>query len=196
MNETENKTATPELNEDGVPRPAPDPNNGLYTFISLLIFAVLYFGGGFLKTELFTPYSKTAYEFSAEISEVLINETSTPLPQGASISHARLNSTDDPLMNGCTLHIWYKNIGDTEEFADMIGFEYGDVITEERTAVYKNDGYDVDYVYADKYISTTDPGLCCLIYEYEDILYAEFRKSEYDPAVRSAFENSPKIKNK
>ena len=51
----------PELNEDGIPRPAPDPNNRIYIVISLAVFLVGYLLYSYASRELFLPYSRTAF---------------------------------------------------------------------------------------------------------------------------------------
>ncbi len=180
----------PELNEDGVPRPAKDPKNALYTVITLALFAVIYVGWHFVSQELFAPYSKTAFEFTPEVADVLLKETNTPLPEGAELSMARMSSgTDNDL-----LRIIYKNIGDAEAFAETIGFSYGDILEEQRLSIFADETYNEKYVYADVYVNNDDPDFSCLIYDYDGTTYAEFRKTEYDPAVRSAFDNSQKVK--
>ena len=194
-NETKGSASAPEteeeLNEDSVPRPKKDPLNWLYTLISLAIFAVGYFGVDYIKSNLFLPYSQTASVFTTETEALLIAETETPLPTGgAFISSARLSSgTDSDL-----LHVWYKDIGDTEKFADLLGFEYGDVLTSQRCAVFRDESFDETYVFADIYVSVDDPGLSCLVYEYEGSSYAEFRKSVSSSDVKSVFAGCPKVK--
>ena len=179
-----------ELNEDGIPRPAKDPLNWLYTVISLAIFAAGYFGIGYLKGNVFVPYARTVTSVPDSARIVLEEAAQTPLPQGAVIERARISSGTD----GDLLPIWYRDIGDTEDFSDKLGFPCGDVQDEQRCSVYRSDGFDEDYVFADLYVSTEDPDVMCLVYEYEGHSYAEFRIGNYPGNVKSVFRGVPKVK--
>ncbi|MBQ4226439.1 MAG: hypothetical protein II664_09005 [Oscillospiraceae bacterium] len=182
----------PELNEDGIPRPAPDPNNRLYVVISLAVFLVGYLLYNYASKELFLPYSRTVFAPDEAKTAILVEETLTALPEGASISRARISSGTD----GDLLHVWYKDIGSTEDFPEKLGFSYSDPEEDVQSEIFRDEGFEKDIVFADIYVSNEDPGLYCLIYEYNGSSYAEFCRNGSGRAVNAVFSDSPKIKDR
>lgn len=195
IKDTENLPET-ELNEDGVPRPAPDPKNGLYTVISLLLFAALYIGGKFISENFFVPYTVTLTEFSERSAQILNFEASEIIPESAVLSYARLSyGTDDN-----RLYLRYE-LSAREEYENYLLSESfitenpdGEEIAEERISVYRNEYSDLDYVYGNIYASTEYPDIILRVYENDGRDYAEIIKTKYDSSVRSAFKEGIKIK--
>lgn len=179
-----------ELNEDGVPRPPVDPKNGLYTFLSLLIFAVLYAGYHLISFNFFTPYTVTLTEFTEEQTAVLCDAVRTPLPDGAQLSYARLSRFTD---NG-NMYVRYGGIADEEKFLEAVGFEYYPADEEERIPVFRDETADTGFVYAKIFYCTEGGDLKLRLYELEDVKYAEFVFSDYTKEERRVFKDGEKIR--
>lgn len=196
MNNEENKeiteTAEPEveLNDEGVPRPPVDPKNGLYTFLSLLIFAVLYIGYHYVSLSFFSPYTVTFTDFTEEQTAVLCSAARTPVPDGGELSYARISRFTD----NNNLYVRYRQIPDEEEFLESVGFEFYPGDDEQRIAVFRDESTDVNYVYADIYYCTEGGDMKIRIYEFEGTRYAEFVCSDYGKEVRSIFRSGEKIR--
>lgn len=174
-----------ELNDGGVPRPPVDPRNGLYTFLSLLIFAVLYAGYHLISFNFFTPYTVTLTEFTEEQTAVLCEAVKTPLPDGAQLSYARLSRMTD----NDNLYVRYSGIPDEDKFLESVGFEYYPADSEERIAVFRDETADVDYVYSQIFYCTEGGDLKLRLYEYESTKYAEFVFSDYGKPQRRVFKD-------
>ncbi len=195
IKDTENLPET-ELNEDGVPRPAPDPKNGLYTVISLLLFAALYIGGKLISENFFLPYTVTLTEFSERSAQILDSEASEIIPETAELSYARLSyGTDDN-----RLYLRY-DLSAREEYENYLLSESfitenpnGEESAEERISVFRNEYSDLDYVYGNIYASAKYPDIILRVYEYDGRDCAEIIKTKYDSSVRSAFKDGIKIK--
>ncbi|MCI5751209.1 MAG: hypothetical protein MR038_01825 [Oscillospiraceae bacterium] len=178
-----------ELNDEGQPRPPVDPRNGLYTFLSLLIFAVCYVGYHFISINFFTPYYLTKTEFTAAEAQVLESTVNIPLPENAVISYGKLGSGVD----GDRLHIRYSGIGDEEAFIESAPFDCIPVEEEVRVSIFRDETADVDYVFADTYTDSADPSYTLIIYEYGGTLCAEYIRSDYDKPIRNIFKNGEKF---
>lgn len=174
-----------ELNDEGVPRPPVDPRNGLYTFLSLLIFAVLYAGYHFVSFNFFSPYTVTLTEFTEEQTAVLCKAVKTPVPEGAQLSYARLSRMTD----NNNLYVRYSGITDEDKFLESVGFEYYPADSEERIAVFRDETADVNYVYSQIYYCTEGGDLKLRLYEYEGTKYAEFVFSDYGKPQRRVFKD-------
>lgn len=178
-----------ELNDEGQPRPPVDPRNGLYTFLSLLIFAVCYVGYHFVSINFFTPYYLTKTEFTAAETQVLESTVNIPLPENAVISYGKLGSGVD----GDRLHIRYSGIGDEEAFIESAPFDCIPVEEEVRVSIFRDETADVDYVFADTYTDSADPSYTLMVYEYGGTLCAEYISSDYDKPIRNIFKNGEKF---
>lgn len=184
-----------ELNDEGVPRPKPDPKNGLYTFLSLLIFAVGYAGVNYAKNNFFIPYTKTLTEFSERNASILNSEINYEKANDYDIAYAKiLSGTGNDYLT-----VRYE-IGDKESFGELIADDFfcetdinGENISE-RIQVYENETMDTDYIYGEVYASSVYPDLTLRVFEKDKKCYAEFIKSEYDKSVKSAFGECDKIK--
>ncbi|MBP0958011.1 MAG: hypothetical protein J5997_11690 [Oscillospiraceae bacterium] len=170
----------PELNEDGVPRPAPDPKNKLYIFLSLLIFAVLYFGWQLIKGNIYFSYALYADVFTAEEKVAVMSE----IPQfdtelQAEIKYARLHNNFD----GNSFYAAFAlpaDAAEDEELAEkLISFPYGDPEYDIRMTVYPDPDVIPDFVYGDCYVSTDDPKISCMIYPEDGSCTIVFRIAGY-----------------
>ncbi|MGN0695446.1 MAG: hypothetical protein ACI4J5_01630 [Oscillospiraceae bacterium] len=187
--ESEKPEEEAELNDEGQPRPPVDPRNGLYTFLSLLIFAVCYVGYHFISINFFTPYYLTKTEFTASEAQLLESTVNIPLPENAVISYGKLGSGVD----GDRLHIRYSGIGDEDAFIGSAPFDCLPVEEEVRVSVFRDETADVDYVFADTYTDSADPAYTLMIYEYGGTLCAEYIHTDYDKSVRNIFKNGEKF---
>ena len=171
---------SPELNDEGEPRPPVDPKNKLYTFLSLLIFAVLYIGWYLIKENLYFSYALHADTFTPEERAAVISEIpQLAVPEEADLSFARLHKAFD----GNSLYIAVSvpaELQEDEEFPEsIIPFPVGDPERDIRLAVY-NEADDVpDYFYGDRYVNIGDPRITCFVYAENDSCTAVFRIAEY-----------------
>lgn len=189
LTEKEKPEEEVELNDEGQPRPPVDPKNGLYTFLSLLIFAVCYIGYHFVSVNFFSPYYLTKTEFTAEESAALVSAVNIPLPENAVISYGRIGSGID----GDRLHIRYSGIDDEEAFIASAEFDCIPLEEDIRVSVFRDETADVDYVFADTYTDSSDPSRTVMIYEYEGTLCAEYICPDYDKSIRTIFKSGEKF---
>lgn len=193
-NENTSQENEPELNEDGVPRPVPDPKNKLYVVISLLIFAVLYFGWNLLKENITFSYSMYLDSFSAEAEErVLAQMGLERLPDGAELDYARFHSNfgSDCFYAAVTLS---EEFAGSEDFPDgLISFEYGDVVYDSRFTVYPEAEPKADYIYGDCYVCIDDPSEYFVIYEENDSYTAVYSTKDISREAESIFDGCEKI---
>ncbi|MGN1105213.1 MAG: hypothetical protein ACI4RH_01075 [Huintestinicola sp.] len=184
----------PELNEDGVPRPAPDPKNKLYTFLTLLIFAVLYFGWQLVKDNFYFSYALYADCFTAEEKAAVMAE----LPQldealQAELKYVRLHKNLDRNSLYAAFYLPVGSAEDDEVTEKLISFPSGDPEYDIRMTVYPDPDAVPDYVYGDCYVSTEDPKLSCMIYSEGDFCIAVFRIADYSGDITRRIENWEKI---
>ncbi len=189
-NEAENNALVGEEEQ----RPPVDPHNKLYTVISLLIFAVVYFGGGYIKDNFTMTYAMYADSWSDADKTILLREIGMDkLPEGVEAEYARLHR----LNGGDTLYIALSvsaELAESESFPDcIIPYEYGNVIYDERFTVYPSADMTADYVYGDLYVCTDDPAESCLIYDNGDGCTAVFTTDDFDGKVKSTFGKGVKI---
>ena len=172
-------------------RPPVDPNNKLYTFISLLIFAVIYFGGGFIKDSL--TLTKTLY--SDKLSEADIAAVSSEMTElfgqwDKAPDYVRLHKNFD----GNSLYIGFTmphNEDDTDEIA--MPFPCGYPESDIRLTVYPEADAVPDYVYGDRYVCTDDPRITCMVYEEDDYVKAVFRIADYSGSMERRITSWEKI---
>lgn len=182
-----------ERDEEGG-RPPVDPKNKLYTVISLLIFAVLYFGWGFIKDNLFVPYSLYDDSFSESDTELIIRELGIEnLPRGVTLKYARLHKYHDQDAFYAAFSL-PAELAEKEDFASLfIPYRYGDALTDERLTVYPDSSDVPDFVYGDNYICIDDPSESCFIYRENEEYTAVFRISGYSGSAKSAMNGCDKI---
>lgn len=180
---SEEKPAQTENDEDT--RPPVDPKNKLYTFLSLLIFAVLYIGWQLIKANVYFSCAFYSDDFSDAERAAVIDEI--PLSQeieGAELRYARLHRNFDG--NSFYAAVFLPDVSEYEELADMvIEFPYGDPEFDSRQTVYPDADIIPDYVYGDTYVSTDDPKVSCMIYGEGDGYVAVFRIADYSGNIKN-----------
>lgn len=194
MEKTEETTA--EENEDEG-RPPVDPNNKLYTFLSLLIFAVIYTAYQLISQNISLSYA--VYEddpSEASINAVLDAVGAEQLPEGCELQYMRMHRNFD----GDTIYVSVSLPDDDEDSLDLdelaakyIPYRYGDGASDERFAVYPYADMTADYVYGNSYISVEDPSDSCIVFQDGDGYTAVFRTTKYDAHVRESFKDGIRI---
>lgn len=188
------ETKVPEFNEDGVPRPAPDPKNKLYTFLSLLIFAVIYLGWHFIKGNIYFSYALYADEFTAEERAAIMSQLPQPDTElQAELKYARLHKNFDGSSFYAAFSVPAEALEDEELIDKLISFPCGDPEYDIRMTVYPDPDVVPDYVYGDSYVSTDDPKISCMIYSEGDSCTAVFRIAGYSGDIERRVENWEKI---
>lgn len=184
-------TSETENNEDS--RPPVDPKNKLYTFLSLLIFAVLYIVWQLIKSNVYFSYALYADDFSEEERAAVVGEISMPQGfEGAELRYARLHRNFDG--NSFYAAFFINDISEYEELPDtLITFPYGDPEYDSRLTVYPDPDVIPDYVYGNSYVSTDDPGVRCMIYSENNGYTAVFRIADYTGNIRNRVDNWEKI---
>lgn len=169
-----------EVHDEDEGRPPVDPKNKLYTFLSLLIFAVLYVGWQLIKGNIYFSYALYSDALTPEEQAAVICEI--PMlspPEGAELLYARLHRNFD----GNSFYAAFslpEGMADDEEFPEsFIPFPFGDPEKDIRMTVYPHEGVVPDYVYGDCYVNIGDPKMSCMIYEDGDSYTAVFRISGY-----------------
>lgn len=174
-------------------RPPVDPKNKLYTFLSLLIFAVLYIGWQIIKANVYFSFALYADEFSEEEKAAVIGEL--PLSQefgGSELRYARLHKNFDG--NSFYAAVSLPDISEYEELSDtVLTFPYGDPEYDSRLTVYPDSDIVPDYVYGDSYVSTDDPRVSCMIYSEDGGYVAVFRIADYSGNIKNRVEGWEKI---
>ncbi len=155
----------------------------LYTVISVVLFFVLYFGvkqaGDFINREY--RVTVTGADFSS------VNEVYTDILTDADTNTERIAFTK--LKTGMSLIILYSDETDEEKFAaDSINFEYGNTVEDYR---YKN--VFNEFVFGTVYVYIDDPEIYCVVYEYEDKVYAEYNTDEIKAEVMKMIRSGEKM---
>lgn len=185
---------SPELNEDGVPRPAPDPKNKLYTVISLLIFAVIYIAVSVIKNNISFSYMQYLDSFTPWAETALLDEMDIEaLPESAVIEYARLHkSYGDSVFYVSVL--LPDSFCTQEDFPDpIIGFSYGDVVEDSRFTVYPEPDTTPDYIYGDCYVCIDDPDRYVIIYEDSEGVHSVYRCADPDSSAKELFSKCEKL---
>ena len=189
---TDEDTDIPEEENAGTEddRPPRDPNNGLYTFLSLLIFAVCYAGYRLIGQNISLVYA--LHENSP--APQLIQQTAAQfgmdeLPAGTEIDYIRLhhNFDDDRLYFSLSLpeDISAQDMADT-----LLPFESGDPITDSRIMLFPEADTVPMYVYADIYVNNSEPCMSAVFYEDEGTCHLLFCTSRHDKGLEKLFECS------
>lgn len=187
----ENEVNDIEIVSDG-PIHEPKQNYIIYTVISILLFAVLYSCWKFLVPKLFRDYtiSVSGSSFSAEQLEIVKSYTEIDCDNISEAVFSRTNGR-------ASVVIYYENIEDTQDFAEnRINFEYGDPEEDVRSEIYPYGNSVPEYVYGERYVNIGDPGISCLIYEYDDDFYAKYRSTNVSTEITALFSGTEKVYSK
>lgn len=169
-------------------RPPRDPKNGLYTVLSLLIFAVCYIGYRLISANITLVYALHEEAPHEQLRKAVYQQMDIGyMPEGAELMYIRLhrNFDEDRLYVSFSL----PDDIDEEEFAERyIPYECGNTVIDERFAVYPEPDRKADYVFGDLYVNREDPLTSCLIYEDSGQRIAVFSTDKYDKNISSLFE--------
>ncbi len=171
-------------------RPPRDPKNGLYTVLSILIFAVCYIGVKLVGANVALVYAVHETAPSAKLAAAAVEQfDAKELSESGSLDYVRIhrNFDNDRLYLSFTLYC------DTEEAAELVPFEYGDVTEEERFSVLSDGDMHEHPVIGDLYVNNRSPSMSCIIYEDEGNVHALLSTADYDKDIRFMFEGE-KIK--
>lgn len=187
---TANTASADENDDEG--RPPVDPNNKLYTVLSLLIFAVLYIGWNYLKSSVSFTYALYENDPSESCMAIVLREIDMDgLPDGFEVDYLRLNRGFDE--NAFYISLQLPEDMSEEDFLSYIPYEYGNIIEDERFNIYPHDDMDAHYVFGNCYVCVEDPKKSCLIYEEDGRLNARFRTADYSEEVPLAMKEGVKL---
>ena len=166
-------------------RPPRDPNARLYTFLSLLIFAVCYIGWRLISQNIILSYALYEDTPSPELMENALSQAGlSGIPEGWELEYIRLHSGFD----NDRLYICLSSEDDDIYSApDMLPFDCGDPSEEMRFSVMPRADMEQRAVFGRMYTDISDPFRSCVIYEDGDI-YALFCTSDYDKSIAKLFE--------
>lgn len=169
--------------------------NIMYTVISVILFLIIYFGGGKALELINRPYRIYCY------SETVSEEDMTDIydicgitnVQGISFESARLRKE-----GGFETLILFSGIDDEEYFAEnCINFEYGDVVEDIRTEFYpyRENPSAAEYAYAVRYVDINDPNRYISVFDYNGAIYAEYTEigNSLPSDVKTFFANGEKV---
>lgn len=166
----------------------PKQNYVIYTVISIMLFVVLYSCWKFVVPKIFRDYTMSVNgdSLTAEQLETLRKSTEIDCDN---ISEAVFQHT-----NGKTsVIIYYNNIENEEDFTEnCINFEYGDPEEDVRSEIYPYGNGVPEYVYGNRYVNIQDPGVSCLVYEYDGNFYAKYRSSDVNTEITAIFSGAEK----
>ncbi len=204
-NEENNKLSkAAEAPEEEDTRPPVDPHNKLYTFLSLLIFAVLYLGWQIFRANFALTYSLYGDSLSfgegalnTVLSETGLTDAGGSLPDGFEFEYARLQRNRFDNNNLYVALLLPEEIEAADDFAEMyIPFEYGNVSEDERVTLYPDPDLSAYYVYANRYVSIDDPMKSFIVYKSSDRFTAVYKSSDYSDNISGAFKEAQKISDK
>lgn len=192
LDETNSASTACEDENDDEGRPPVDPNNKLYTVLSLLIFAVVYIGWNYLKSSVSFTYALYEDEPSESCMAIVLREIRMDeLPDGFQVDYLRLNRGFDE--DAFYISLLLPEDMSEEDFLSYIPYEYGNVIEDERFSVYPHEDMDAHYVFGNCYVCIEDPQKSCLIYEENGVLYARFRTADYSEKIPLAMKEGVKL---
>ncbi|MDE6594301.1 MAG: hypothetical protein K2K57_14710 [Oscillospiraceae bacterium] len=165
-------------------RPPVDPKNKLYTVISLLIFAVGYFGYHYIADNFSLESAYFIEAPAGDEAAAFVREIGWEyLPEGSEFLYARLHKNFDDNALYCAF-LLPEAIEDPSDFEEYIPFDWAGPVSDERFTIYPEDNMIPDYVYGDSYVYREDPKIRCLIYKENDRYTAVFRTTDYGGGVR------------
>lgn len=185
---SENAVEETEAFSDG-PVHEPKQNYIIYTVISILLFSVLYSCWKFVVPKLFRDYTMSVNggSFTSEQLETVKKYTEIDCEN---ISEAVFQRTKGK----ASVVIYYENIGNAQNFIEScINFEYGDPEEDVRSKIYPYGNSVPEYVYGERYVNIGDPGISCLVYEYNGDFYAEYRSFNVNAEITALFSGAERI---
>lgn len=148
--------------------------NILYTVISVVLFLVIYFGGGKALELINRPYR--IYLYPEMVSEEKLSDLydicGISDVQGISFETARLRKE-----GGFETLVLFSGIDDEDYFAEnCINFEYGDVIEDIRIEFYPypENPSAAEYAFGSRYVDINDPNRYISVFIYSGTVCAEY----------------------
>lgn len=186
MNEEEKEQTAGAIPDEADGRPPVDPKNKLYTVISLLIFAVIYVGGEYVKDNFTLRYALFCDSFTSAEETAITEEVfgDTEIPPGTSLKFARYHRNFDRDCFYAAFEVPEEYFEDgTEKFAEeRLPYAVGDPEEDVRLTVFSRPDNVPDFVYGDSYVCIDDPKKSCMIYGGEDGFTAVFQAAGYEGA--------------
>ncbi|MBQ5312270.1 MAG: hypothetical protein ILP19_09585 [Oscillospiraceae bacterium] len=168
-------------------RPPKDPKNGLYTVLSLLIFAVCYIGYRFISANISFVYALHEDTPGDQLRAAVCQQMDVTLPEGAELLYIRLHRNFDA--DRLYLSLALPDDMTEEDFAErFIPYRCGNTVVDERFTVYPQADRKADYIFGDQYVNIDDPLTACLIYEDNGRLIAVFSTDDYDKSISTLFD--------
>lgn len=195
IEKTDEETSAEEAEDEDEGRPPVDPNNKLYTFLSLLIFAVLYAAYQLISQHISFVYAMYTDSPSEDVRNTVLSAMEIgDLSSECSLQYMRLHRNFDSGTLYVSFSLPDNGEDDLDELAEKyIPYAYGDGAEDERFAVYPSADMTADYVYGNSYVSIDDPSDSCIIFENASGYTAVFRTTDYDARVREAMSEGIKI---
>lgn len=169
--------------------------NLMYTVISVILFLIIYFGGGKALELINRPYRIYCYPetVSEEDMTDLYDICGITNAQGISFESARLRKEV-----GFETLVLFSGIDDEEYFAEnCINFEYGDIVEDIRTEFYpyRENPSAAEYAYASRYVDINDPNRYISVFVYNGTVYAEYSQlgNNITPDVKAFFADGEKV---
>ncbi len=169
-------------------RPPRDPKNGLYTVLSLFIFAVCYIGVRLISANITLVYALHEESPGEQLKTAVYQQMNIKeMPEGAELMYIRLHRNFDEDRLYMSFLLPYDL--DEEDFADRyIPYECGNTVVDERFAVYTEPDRSTDYIFGNKYVSRENPLTSCIIYEDNGRKIAVFSTNDYDRNISTLFD--------
>lgn len=147
----------------------------LYTFISIALFCIIYFGGNGILNIINRPYYmyRSSANTNEELSELQYEYAHISNEYALEYIYSEIVKNE----SGYKLSILFSGFDDIEEFAEKgILFEYGNAIEDVDNEFYPySDNSVMEYTKATKYVDNDNPNNEILVFEYDGKLYAEFQ---------------------
>lgn len=147
----------------------------LYTFISIALFCIIYFGGKGIFNVINRPYYmyRSSENTNKELSELQYEYAHISNEYALEYIYSEIVKNE----SGYKLSILFSGFDDIERFTENgILFEYGNAIEDVDNEFYPySDNSVMEYTKATKYVDNDNPNNEILVFEYDGKLYAEFQ---------------------
>ena len=175
MEEKANFSAEEEQGSAGTPQKRyTKQQNMLYTVISIVLFIVIYFGGGKVLERINRTYMIYCYPGTVSEEKLIKLYDICGISEACDIEFEGARLRKD---GGYETAVLFSGIGGKESFAEnVIDFEYGDLVEDIRTEFYPypENPTLAEYAYAARYVDINDPNRYISVFEYNGELYAEY----------------------
>ncbi|MBQ3919918.1 MAG: hypothetical protein II695_09600 [Oscillospiraceae bacterium] len=176
-----------EIREDAEKRPPRDPKNGLYTFLSVLIFIAGTIIFRLVGDNITLVYALHEGDPGEQLKTAALRQLNIDrLPERSDVLYVRMHRNFDE--DRLYLAVRLPDGTDEESFVEeYIPYQCGNPVTDERFAVYPEADAKAHYIFGDRYVSVDDPLTACIIYKENDETVAVFSSAEYDHNISQLF---------